>query len=129
MPSRCRHGALALTAVVAVLGPAAAAPAHVERTSYWPDPRPDASVKPAAGGRVPTPRSLYTALNRRRVGTTRVVCKGDSLQLTRVAITKARTKGVELRPSVPAKKLTRKQARALLELNTSLLRRCRFHDI
>ena len=128
MRSRCRHGALALI-LVAVVAPGGAALAHVERTSYWPDPRPDTSVKPAAGGRVPTPRSLYTALARRRVGTTRVVCKSNSLQLTRVAITKARTNGVELRPSVPAKKLTRRQARALLELNKSLFRRCRFHDI
>src|SRR3954468_23201686 len=105
MLSRCRHGALALT-LVAVLGPAGAALAHVERTSYWPDPRPDTSVRPAAGGKVPTPRSLASALDGRRVGDTRVVCKSDSLALTRAAITKARTKGVELRPSVAAKRLT-----------------------
>ena len=128
MPSRCRHGALALT-LLGVLAPATVAVAHVERTSYWPDPRPDTSTRPAAGGKVPTPRSLYTALDRRRVGTTRVVCKSNSLALTRVAITRARTKGVELRPSVPAKKLTRTQARRLLTLNKSLFRRCRFHDI
>src|SRR3954452_1893091 len=128
MRSRCRHGALALI-LLAVLAPAGGALAHLERTSYLPDPRAHTSGKPAAGGRVPTPRSLYTALARRRVGATRVVCKSNSLQLTRVAITKARTNGVELRPSVPAKKLTRRQARALLELNKSLLGRCRFHDI
>src|SRR3954454_4158745 len=83
---------------------ATAAVAHVERTSYWPDPRPDTSVKPAAGGRVPKARSLASALDRRRVGDTRGVCRPDSLQLTRAAITKARTQGVVIRPSVPARK-------------------------
>ena len=33
----------------ALLMPALAS-AHVERASYWPDPAPDCSVKPCAGG-------------------------------------------------------------------------------
>ena len=32
--------------------------AHLERPSYWPDPNPDRSVYPAAGGKVPELRSL-----------------------------------------------------------------------
>jgi hypothetical protein len=41
---------------------ASSAFAHVERTSYWPDPRPDTSVSPPAGGAVPKVRSLASAL-------------------------------------------------------------------
>jgi hypothetical protein len=36
----------------------AAALAHIERTGYWPDPAPDTARTPAAGGEVPTERSL-----------------------------------------------------------------------
>ncbi|MEA2482343.1 MAG: hypothetical protein QOC55_290, partial [Thermoleophilaceae bacterium] len=38
-----------VAALIALLCVAAPAFAHVERTAYWPDPRPDTSVKPAAG--------------------------------------------------------------------------------
>jgi len=31
------------------------AAAHIERASYWPDPAPDCSVNPCAGGALPTP--------------------------------------------------------------------------
>ena len=34
------------------------ASAHIERASYWPDPAPDTSVSPPAGGKVPKARSL-----------------------------------------------------------------------
>src|SRR5689334_22818621 len=60
---------LVVAAVVGLLAAAAfatAALAHVERTSYWPDPRPDTSVKPAAGGTVPKARSLVSAMPRNR---------------------------------------------------------------
>ena len=40
------------------LATASSAFAHVERTTYWPDPRPDNRVTPAAGGAVPKVRSL-----------------------------------------------------------------------
>jgi hypothetical protein len=45
-----------VTVLMAVL--TATAYGHVERSSYWPDPAPDRSVKPAAGGKVPKARSL-----------------------------------------------------------------------
>src|SRR5437763_881680 len=36
--------------------------AHIERASYWPDPAPDCSISPCAGGQVPTARSLESAV-------------------------------------------------------------------
>jgi len=45
--------------------------AHVERASYWPDPGPDRSVRPATGGAVPSARSLFTALRQKPPGSTR----------------------------------------------------------
>lgn len=38
------------------------AQAHIERSSYWPDPAADTSVNPPAGGEVPAARSLASAL-------------------------------------------------------------------
>jgi hypothetical protein len=55
----------------------ALATAHVERASYWPDPAPDNSVSPPAGGAVPEARSLFTALDTGAPGDTHVVCQGD----------------------------------------------------
>src|SRR4051794_6156517 len=101
---------LALLAL-SILGLAAPALAHVERTSYWPDPRPDTSVKPAAGGAVPKTRSLQSALNTKAVGDTRVVCQPDSMRQLRARIGLARKQGVALRPTqiVPfSKKSARK---------------------
>ena len=62
----------------------AQASAHIERASYWPDPAPDSSVTPATGGKVPTVRSLYTALQRKPPGATRVVCQGTVPSAKRV---------------------------------------------
>src|SRR5437763_337940 len=59
-----RHGTLGLGLALLALGVPAGAAAHIERTSYWPDPRPDTSVKPPAGGGVPKVRSLASALDR-----------------------------------------------------------------
>jgi hypothetical protein len=53
--------------------------AHIERASYWPDPAPDTSVHPPAGGAVPAVRPLGTALDAGQPGTTRVVCKGTAI--------------------------------------------------
>ena len=38
--------------------------AHLERPSYWPDPSADRSISPAAGGGVPSARSLSSAVVR-----------------------------------------------------------------
>src|SRR4029077_3896533 len=67
-----------LTAIALGLGLLIALPAlalaHIERASYWPDPAPDTSVSPPAGGSVPAVRSLFSALNKKAPGTTRIVC-------------------------------------------------------
>src|SRR5205085_5747081 len=61
----------AMIAAVALLALAAVALAHVERTAYWPNPKPDNSVKPAAGGKVPKARSLASTLGAKPPGRTR----------------------------------------------------------
>ena len=43
-----------VVALVTVLLPSVAAQGHVERPAYWPDPRPDCTISPCAGGEVPT---------------------------------------------------------------------------
>jgi Right handed beta helix region len=103
--------------------------AHVERASYWPDPRPDRSVSPPAGGKVPQARGLYTALKARAVGDTRVVCQGNSIRRVRRAIVKARFVGYKLRPSERKRHVTRRQGRKLLAFNRRLFARCQFHSI
>jgi hypothetical protein len=103
--------------------------AHIERTAYWPDPRPDDAVSPAAGGAVPKVRSLASALDDTQRGTTRVVCQADSLQLAKRDIAAARDHGFRLRPSQPVQRLTATQATDLLALNRSLAKRCRYDEI
>jgi len=116
-----------VTLVMAVA--AAAAFGHVERSSYWPDPAADKSVKPAAGGKVPKARSLASALRAKARGDTRVVCQRGSLRKAIRSIDAARSKGSTLRPSQGAKKLSAKQARSLKRLNRAFARRCKFRSI
>jgi hypothetical protein len=120
--------------VVGLVAPGAAL-AHLERPSYWPDPAPDTSVTPAAGGAVPTARSLRSAVGSRRAagGRVRVVCQGAngsrSIRLAASSIRSARTNGFRLRPSQPETRLTKRQASRLLEINRKLRDRCRFSSI
>ena len=51
-----------MLATAAALAAPPVALAHIERDAYWPDPAPDTTVSPAAGGAVPQPRSLASAL-------------------------------------------------------------------
>src|SRR5439155_3243902 len=92
------RGPLVVVLILALLAPTAAL-AHVERTSYWPDPRPDTSVTPPAGGEVPKARSLASALDRRAASATRVVCRPGSPGAARADIAAARTRGHQLRPT------------------------------
>ena len=64
-----------VVSLFAVLLPSMAAQAHVERPSYWPDPKPDCTISPCAGGEVPTARSLASALDDAPPGKTLVVCQ------------------------------------------------------
>ncbi|MEA2439048.1 MAG: hypothetical protein QOH76_472 [Thermoleophilaceae bacterium] len=117
--------ALAAAAMVVF---AAVAFAHVERTAYWPDPRPDTSVKPAAGGKVPVARSLASALQSKPAGRTRIVCRRSSLATAKRDIAAARKNGVTYRPT-ETRKFSAKRAKALLALNKKLFKRCRYHAI
>ena len=119
---------LAAVAVLALALPATAW-AHLERPSYWPDPRPDTSVTPAAGGKVPTARSLDSAVTGAGPGEVRVVCQPNSLTLAKRSIAIAREDGFRLRPSQPERKLTRGQAKRLLSINRKLKAACAFGSI
>jgi hypothetical protein len=124
---------LALGALTIGLLIPGAAFAHLERPSYWPDPAPDRSVSPPAGGGVPEARSLVSAVTGRGPGDVRVVCQGTrgrtSLALAKTSIADARDDGFRLRPSQPRTRLTRTQARSLVKINEALARRCRFDSI
>jgi len=115
-------------AATAALILAAAAPAHIERASYWPDPAVDNSVKGGAGGAIPKARSLASALKKKPVGRTRVVCQANSVKLAKGDIAAARKHGYDLRPT-DHRTLNKKRARKLLKINRALKKRCRFHEI
>ena len=107
--------------------------AHVERPSYWPDPRPDNSVFPPAGGGVPKARSLTSAATGKTRGRVRVVCQGQrgkrSLKAAYNSIRKARKQGFKVRPSQPTIKYTLKQSRKMRRINKRLARKCRYKTI
>src|SRR4029450_11617952 len=106
----------------------AGALAHVERASYWPDPAPDCSVDPCAGGEVATSRALASAAFEDR-GSTRVVCQRDSLTRAQRSISTAQRTGYLLRPSLGLQKITARDGHALLDVNRRLYSHCRFRSI
>ena len=118
-------GVLAVAVVVSVT----TASAHIERASYWPDPAPDTSVNPPAGGAVPKARGLFSALRRKPPGKTRVVCQKGSMRRLRGAIRGARRHGYEVRPSEEPRKLSARRAKKLRRFNARLKKRCRFRSI
>jgi hypothetical protein len=128
------RGRLLILCVVAVslVLPAMAA-AHLERPSYWPDPAPDRSVSPAAGGKVPSLRSLGSALDRHGAGKVRVVCQGrggwKSIDALRESIKSARKYGYRIRPSQPKLYLSRREASDLLRKNIKLAKKCDYNEI
>ena len=133
-------------ALVAVLVPSFAF-AHIERASYWPDPGPDTSVKPAAGGAVPAVRKVFSALDKKKPGKTRVVCaqmpskklkkhgttkqlsKNKSIKALNKDLKQARKKGYKIQPSQPAIKIKKKKAKKLRKFNIKLLRQCKYTSI
>jgi Right handed beta helix region len=117
----------AATAVAMLVAPAAAI-AHVERSTFWPDPAPDGSVHPAAGGKVPEYRPLDSALKRKPPGDTRIVCQDNSLKLAKQAIRNGR-KGFKVRPSEDTRHLSKRKARMLKKLNKRFDKRCSFDAI
>jgi len=117
----------ALTTALGVL--TATAYGHVERSSYWPDPAADTSVKPVAGGKVPRVRTLGSALKAKARGDTRVVCRRGSLRRAIRSIDSAHRKGWVLRPSQGKRKLSARNASRLKRQNRAFFRRCRFSSI
>ena len=119
--------------VIAVLALPAVAFAHLERPSYWPDPGPDFTISPPAGGKVPTPRSLESAVWRGGRGDVLVVCQGrkgwKSLQYLRESVYEARKWGYRLRPSQSKTKLSRYEAYRLLAINAALARKCHYDSV
>ena len=125
---RLLPAALILAAVL-TLGGGFTAFAHVERPAYFPDPAADTSVRPAAGGDVPKIRKLSSSTNRSRPGTTRVVCKGDSLTLVKRSIASAQTDGYSFRPTEAKRKMSARSGRLLMRINRRLKKMCRYSEI
>ncbi len=128
-----RRSFVAAAAVAVGMALPAAALAHLERPSYFPDPAPDTSVTPPAGGKVPKARSLESAVTGKGPGDVRVVCLGaggeESLAVLDKALRKAQTKGVTLRPSQGAKVWSEAKAKKNLGLNRRLAKQCEYHTI
>lgn len=114
-----------VTLPVLLAGPASA---HVERPSYWPDPKPDCAVSPCAGGKVPDVRTLGSALDRSQPGDTRVVCQDDSMQRLRDSVARALASGYDVRPT-EHHTLTQLEAAQLIRTNEQLFAMCQFHEI
>src|SRR6266545_2946773 len=119
---------IVLVGALGVLFAPSIASAHVERPSYWPDPRPDCHVAPCAGGAVPTARTLASALDDSKPGRTRVVCQADSLTRLKASVRRALDHGYYVRPTAH-RSLTAARARALIDVNRRLFSRCGYHQI
>jgi hypothetical protein len=124
---RSRLGVWLLGVLALLLVPAAAS-AHVERSVFWPNPAPDKSVHPSAGGKVPEYRPLGTALKRKPPGDTRIVCQDDSLKLAKEAIRDGRN-GFKVRPTEDKRHLSKKKARKLKKLNKRFAKKCDYDQI
>src|SRR5690349_271858 len=114
-----------VASLLAALAPALAS-AHIERASYWPDPAPDCSVSPCAGGQVPTPRTLASALSN---DATKIVCQRNSLTLTQQSIAHAQSAGYTIRPTAGPLRISTAQGNALMNLNRKFFQRCRYNSI
>jgi hypothetical protein len=124
---------LAVAVGAVLLALPAVAFAHLERPSYWPDPAPDGTVNPPAGGVVPTARPLASLITGAGPGGVLVVCKGSggaaSLAALKTSVNEARKRGFRLRPSEPKTKLSKKEADQLLDVNEALAERCAYHSV
>ena len=132
--SNRRHpGWGAAVAVLLLLALAPAAAAHLERPSYWPDPRPDRSISPPAGGEIPDARPLASAVTGKGPGEVRVVCQGNrgkkSLRRAFASIRSAKARGYRLRPSLPKTRYSPRKARAMRRINVALARKCRYRSV
>jgi hypothetical protein len=132
---RSLRRSLSITAAIgaSALALPALAFAHLERPSYWPDPAPDESVSPPAGGEVPTARSLASAATGAGPGDVLVVCKGDdgkgSLRALRNSLKDATSDGYRLRPSQPKIGVSKSQAKELTKINKKLAKDCGYDSV
>ncbi|HJR89220.1 MAG TPA: right-handed parallel beta-helix repeat-containing protein, partial [Aeromicrobium sp.] len=94
----------------------------------WPDPKPDCTVEPCAGGEVPTVRTLGSALDASQPGDTRIVCQPDSLDRVKASIAKAEEDGYDIRPT-DHRSLSDDEAKELLKVNTQLFAKCKYDEI
>ncbi|MGH3456889.1 right-handed parallel beta-helix repeat-containing protein [Aeromicrobium sp.] len=119
---------IVVVSLLTLLLPSMAAQAHVERPAYWPDPKPDCTISPCAGGKVPTARSLKSALDDAPPGETLVVCQDDSMNRLRQSIARARADGYFIRPT-DHQAFSAKEASQLLRVNARLYARCDYDEI
>ena len=119
LASRGRWAAFLVTLVLLALPGLAFA--HPERPSYWPDPAPDRSVSPPAGGKVPTARSLASAVTGNGPGDVNVVCKGTGERVARrsraVAAARPRPTASACVPASRRSALPSSEADELLRIN------------
>jgi Right handed beta helix region len=127
-PGKAARRSIVAAALLALLVLAAVAYGHIERASYWPDPAPDASVSPPAGGTVPEARPLGTAMQSGPPGQTRVVCQPDSMGRVSSSIAHARQHGYDIRPH-DHRQLDKAEAKQLHAINVDLWHRCAYHQI
>ena len=122
---------IALVTLVLFAAISTAASAHLERPSYWPDPRPDTSVKPAAGGEVPGARNFYTALRKAPPGNTRVVCAGKVPSTKPYRRARKRLRAARRRGESTAKRrvLKRKIRRAKRRYRRAVLRNASIRNV
>ncbi len=86
-------------------------------------------MSPPAGGKVPRPRSLASALDASKPGSTHVVCNRGSLSKAMKAIRAARHHGIQIRPTVRPKRISAAKAHELRHLNRAFARRCEYRSI
>ena len=129
-PPARRWIVIALASAITTLLAASVASAHIERASYWPSPGPEIADGAPAGGAVPKTRKLFSALDKKKPGQTRVVCQGrSSIKRLKKSIKNAKKKGWRLRPSEGRIKLKDKKADKNLEFNRRLLKHCAYDSI
>jgi hypothetical protein len=128
VPGRRNRLVAAIVIVAAMVVPAAAS-AHLERPSYWPDPDSEMVGGVPAGGAVPEARSLASAVTGQGPGDVRVVCQQDSLRLAINSAKKANKRGFRLRPSLPRKKISDAAAKALIKANRHFAEECEFNSV
>src|SRR5829696_612725 len=128
-----RTASAAVAATTAMLAFPALAFGHLERPSYWPDPAPDKSSKPAAGGKVPSARSLSSAVTGSGPGEVLVVFQGrkgkDSLDALRASLNDARRHGYRLRPSQSKTEVSGREASKLLKINRERAKQCKYDSV